>query len=100
LWGKALPRGERRAAIAHLRNCEDCSAAGIPGCTASGLLGTLWFGLRELTGPLERVFSGSTGLGGGIAGLGGSLVAKVVVVAALGSAAGGIAWHEATATGT
>ena len=28
LWANGLPRAERRAAIAHLRNCESCSVAG------------------------------------------------------------------------
>src|SRR5262249_38622705 len=40
LWGSELPSSQRRAAMAHLRNCERCSADA-PRTSPSALLGTL-----------------------------------------------------------
>ena len=80
LEGSELPDSQRRAAIAHLRNCETCSAEP-PRRSLFGLLGWLLPGLRSFAEPVTSL------LPGGAAGLG----ATAAVVAGVGT----LAWQTA-----
>ena len=80
LEGSELPDSQRRAAIAHLRNCETCSAEP-PRRSLFGLLGWLLPGLRSFAEPVTSLLPGSA------AGLG----ATAAVVAGVGT----LAWQTA-----
>jgi RNA polymerase sigma factor (sigma-70 family) len=81
LWGTELPEARRRAAIAHLRNCERCAAEETPRRSLAGFFAALIPAMRAVTQPVVGL------LPGGSAGVG----AAAAVVAA----AGTIAWQAA-----
>src|SRR5262245_39628388 len=83
LWGTELHDAKRRAAMAHLRNCERCAVEEPSRRSISGLLAALIPAMRSVWQPVVGA------LPGGTAGLG----AAAAVVAA----AGTLAWQVAPA---
>jgi RNA polymerase sigma-70 factor (ECF subfamily) len=94
LWGTGVSRSERRAVIAHLRNCEDCADLGAATRGLSGLLGVVWLGARGVGEPVARLAASPARLVEAVGGVGGAVVTKTAVVASVGALAGSVAWHE------